>query len=169
MNLRILRVRGRSLFYVSLLFLIILCVGCSRAIGEIGDRENAKALSRTISKMIAESGSSNSLDRCQMYPGTRAGFCISKVDLASINKISSHFELKQENRDRFHDARSCLHLETFGISKDDGSEGFNLRAGTILMVPQKPLFPSSENVRFKALYFNKEASSSCFEFEFPYG
>jgi len=130
------------------------------------DEYNAKPLAPFAQKVMDKAGVSLSVDRCAMFSGTRAGYCLLSGEPARAAALQQHYGGAPLPVDELMYRNSCLSLDGFGHALQ---AGWALDSGTVGRWRPSPglLPPNTDNIQVDAIWVN--GGHVCMQVQFPYG
>ena len=127
---------------------------------------NEPPMRRYAEKLIATSGAKLTVSRCEMFGGSRKGFCIvegTAADIAAM-PVRLHMIKRPPPNVDVRVGQTCAAQEEFG--RADG-EGHAFKSGVREFAPKGPLPANTDNVKLVSMFAGQ--TSACIEFEYPYG
>jgi hypothetical protein len=142
--------------------LLLGALGCSGAL----TRGGAPAFEKYTEKLLAGGGLTPGVERCEMYGGTRAGYCTVKRTAPEIAALVASLPLAADGVTTWY-GDSCASVIGFGSPQ--GPSRFELLPGAQRHVPNGTLPPNQSNVKLKAVVVSPTGTEVCFDYHFPYG
>jgi hypothetical protein len=125
---------------------------------------NVPPMRRYAEKVVAASGTKLTVSRCEMFDGTRKGFCIVEGAASEIAALPVRLHMSKRPPSDVRFGQTCAALEEFGHA--DGS-GHAFKPGVREFAAKGALPSNTNNVKFVALFAGQ--TSACIELEYPYG
>ncbi len=125
---------------------------------------NEPPMRRYAEKLVATSRAKLTVSRCEMFGGSRKGFCIVDGTAAEITSLPVRLHMVKRPAPDVRFGQTCAAQEAFG-HPDGAGHAFNL--GVREFAAQGPLPTNTDNVKFVSLFAGQ--TSACIEFEYPYG
>src|SRR5262245_29642280 len=146
--------RAASLFFAAAL---AACMSLDNSI-------NVPPMRRYTEKLIATAGAKLTIDRCDMFDGSRKGFCVVRGTPAELAKFSAQLGLAKKSPERAYGELTCLAINAFGQSDDHAHVA---KSGITEFRARAPLPANQDNVHFVSFYAGE--GEACLELEYPYG
>jgi hypothetical protein len=166
---------GASRLHLALLVILTGTIGtaCGKdRLERASERLDISAIERYAKTLSKPVGSSVTIERCAMFSGTRAGYCLVGLSQATWQRWQQTYSLKPEPRELEFREHTCLSVQGFG-RKQPATD--NAPAPTFVpeidvkrSVPKGKLPSNTNNVHWRAIWVGP-AQNACLEFEYPYG
>jgi len=125
---------------------------------------NVPPMQRYAEKLVATSGAKLTVRRCEMFGGSRKGFCIVDGTAADIASLPARLHMIKRPPPDVRFGQTCAAQEEFGHA--DGA-GHAFKPGIREFAAKGKLPANTDNVKFVSLFAGQ--TSACIELEYPYG
>ena len=125
---------------------------------------NVPPMRRYAEKLVATSGTKLTVSRCEMFDGSRKGFCIVEGTASEIAALPVRLHMSKKPPPDVRFGQTCAALEEFGHA--DGS-GHAFKPDVREFAAKGALPSNTDNVKLVSLFAGQ--TSACIELEYPYG
>ena len=125
---------------------------------------NEPPMRRYAEKLVATSGANLIVRRCEMFGGSRKGFCLVAGPASEIAALPARLQMSKRPPPDVRFGQTCAALEELGHA--DGA-GHRFKPDVREFAPKGALPSNTNNVKLVSLFAGQ--TSACIEFEYPYG